>query len=147
MPNSLTQNRQKLLDNYLHLIDLIKIRSKLVATIQNQKTISSNLYPHFDFDREWILFAELASTLKGLSIRELLAISLLIESHAGAEHNKYPAWSYTVHLKHKNDQSDLHQLINPIMIFYFDRELFKKLVLHADFSSQFERAINESSSI
>jgi chorismate mutase len=144
MPKSLTQSRQELLDNYLSLINLIQSRSSLVEYIQSQKMITNTQYPHFDFEREWVLFSKLSTELKKLCLGELLAISILIETHAGAERNKYPAWSKSIHLHDKSLEYDLHQLINPIMIFNFDQKIFKRLRLKTDFKLLFERTTDET---
>ena len=93
------------------IISLFNERRPLVRKIQSLKNNQAK-YKNFDPVREDILFKSL-SELKNLSFKELLSISLLIESQAFGE-DDYPQWSSGIHLTAK--PNSITEQINPILL-------------------------------
>ena len=85
------------------LYQLIRRRAELVTKIQAQKQQS------YDPKQESKVFDH--PSLKEFSPKELLAISLLIEAHAGEQ---YPSFSEQIHLEEK--QESLLAQINPLLL-------------------------------
>ncbi len=114
---------------YLNLIELFVKRRDIVKQIVLLKDLKKldNFYDPL-FEKE--LFTELKPSLGKLSIKELLAVSLLIEDHVGEEHG-YPQWSDKFHLREINAKK--FDLINPIMLKIIRPEIFKGLKFSKDF--------------
>ncbi|MBY0517394.1 MAG: chorismate mutase [Bacteriovoracaceae bacterium] len=106
-------------------------RRDLVAKIQNFKEPSSQSFPHFDPQRELQLFKNLLADLKLMSLSELAAFSLLMESQAGAP-QKYPQWSEGIHLL--ETPSCAEHRINPILLKICNAAAFEALKLESTFS-------------
>lgn len=90
--------------------DLFKIiirRREIVENIQSLKSKEGE-FPFYDEKREKELFSSMKSDLEKLTPKELLAFSLLIESHAqiGDEDN-YPSWF----------KGDITKSTNPNLLF------------------------------
>lgn len=116
--------RSKLQENYSSLYDLILVRKKLVENIFDYKRDQASFLP----DIEDELFKN--NFFKKASLKEVLSLSLLVESHASSV-SSYPLWSQRVHLKKYH--FELFEQINPIMLLNFDKTLFKKLDFNASF--------------
>ena len=121
--------RSQLAQLNTQLFEIIKERSKLTHQLQRAK--GEALTTHYDAQREKQLFSEHKSAFDQLSLRELAAFSLIMESQAGAP-VLYPAWSEGIHLVGAN--GGLESLINPLLLKTSQPELFKRLKLKTDFS-------------
>lgn len=119
------------------IIDLLVKRKLVVDQIQVAKKTSGqplnkNEFKNFDPQREFVLFESLAHKLKKLSYKELLILSLMIESHAsGVEEKAYPAWSELVHLE--TNTITLNSQINPILLATLHKDSYDALPLNDKF--------------
>ena len=127
--DNLSKLRSQLAQLNTQLFELIQTRAELTHELQKAK--GKNLVTHYDAQREKQLFVDHKSVLDQLSLRELAAFSLIMESQAGAP-GFYPAWSEGVHLAGRNEA--IESLINPLLLKTCHLELFKRLKLKADFS-------------
>jgi chorismate mutase len=109
----------------------IKERRALTVRIQEFKE-SNGHYAHYDPDREKELFLKLKPELKVLTLKELLAFSLVMEDHATAmAPGSYPSWSHRAHLS--RPQNELFEMINPLILKVCWPEFFERLSLTQDF--------------
>lgn len=127
---NLSKLRFQLAQLNTQLFEIIKERAELTHQLQRAK--GEALTTHYDAQREKQLFSEHKSAFDQLSLRELAAFSLIMESQAGAP-VLYPAWSEGIHLVGANG-GGLESLINPLLLKTSQPELFKRLKLKTDFS-------------
>lgn len=107
-------------------------RRKVTVRIQEFKHAEGR-YAHYDPDREKEIFALFSEQLKGLSLKELLAFSLIMEDHAMAmAPGSYPAWSQSSHIA--NSKHELYEMINPLMLKVARPDSFNRLTLSQEFS-------------
>tara|TARA_B100001971_G_C18268008_1_gene596075 strand:- start:6392 stop:6781 length:390 start_codon:yes stop_codon:yes gene_type:complete len=123
--------RSDLLKLTENLLELIKERESVVKKVQDLK-VASNL-TCFDPIREKYIFEEFKDLLIKLSLKELFAVSLIIESQAG-EH--YPKWSEREHLQ--TTQNTLIEQINPLMLLQLRKDDFKLLDLKTEIKASLE---------
>lgn len=130
--SKLSLYRETLLQLNTQFFLILSERRLLSLKIQELKE-SGGRFSHFDPDREKGLFNQLKEEIKGLSVKELLAFSLIMEDQAMAmAPGSYPAWSNGLHLSGPGD--DLYHMINPLMLKVARPELFSRLVLSSEFS-------------
>jgi chorismate mutase len=127
--DNLSKLRSQLAQLNTQLFELIKVREELTHELQKAK--GSGLTTHYDAQREKQLFTDHKSALDQLSLRELAAFSLIMESQAGAP-VLYPAWSEGAHLV--GPSLGIESLINPLLLKTSHPNLFKSLKLKTDFS-------------
>ena len=107
-------------------------RRRLTVRIQELKN-SQGRYSHYDPDREKELFMLFREQLKTLTVKELLAFSLIMEDHAMAmAPGSYPAWSQAVHVH--EPKHELLEMINPLMLKISRPETFNRVSLSQEFS-------------
>lgn len=129
--SELEQLREALLQANSELFFTLSERRKLCIAIQEIKG-GSGRFSHFDPDREKIVFSHFRQQLSGLSIRELLAFSLVMEDHALAmAPGSYPNWSQRSHLNTQG--KELHEMVNPLMLKYSHPDMFARLDLTPEF--------------
>lgn len=130
--SNLSQYREALLQLNTQFFLIISERRVLSMKIQELKAASGR-YSHFDPEREKNLFQQLQQDLKGVTVKELLAFSLIMEDQAMAmAPGSYPTWSSGVHLT--EGSKELYSMINPILLKITHPELFNRLSLTPDFS-------------
>ncbi len=130
--SNLAQYREALLQLNSQFFQILSERRATSLRIQELKDVSGR-YSHFDPDREKALFEHMAYELKDLTLKELLAFSLVMEDQAMAmAPGSYPAWSSSVHLE--DPARDLMNMINPILLKITHPELFNRLSLNGDFA-------------
>ena len=130
--SELTQLREALAQLNSEFFLTIAERRNLTVRIQEIKG-NSGRYSHYDPDREKEVFNLIKVQLKNLTIKELLAFSLVMEDHAMAmAPGSYPAWSNLIHLN--NPKNDLYEMINPLLLKICMPDLFSRITLAADFS-------------
>lgn len=106
-------------------------RRNLCLKIQEFKE-GQGQYPHYDPTREKDVFALFGKELKELTLKELLAFSLIMEDHAQAfAPGSYPSWSQRVHLT--SSRGELIEMINPLLLKHSHPEVFTKLPLATEF--------------
>jgi chorismate mutase len=133
LESSLSQYREALLQINSQLFLTLKDRRSLSLKIQELKNSRIGTYSHFDPEREVLSFRIMSEHLKLLTIKELLAFSLIMEDQAMAmAPGSYPAWSTKVHVA--NPSSDFYTMINPLLLKETHPELFKHLTLLVEFS-------------
>lgn len=129
--SELEQLREALLQANSEFFLTLSERRKLCIAIQEIKG-GSGRFSHFDPEREKIVFAHFSRELKGLSLRELLAFSLVMEDHALAmAPGSYPNWSQKNHLAVPG--RDIQEMINPLMLKVSHPDLFGRLELTPEF--------------
>jgi chorismate mutase len=133
--SEITPIREKLLKLNQELVQLLIDRSTLVQQIQSKKNRNTTFWC-YDAKRELDVFTEMSGELSSLSDRELLALSLIMESQANVAEHSYPAWSQKVHLI--NQANRLYEMINPNLLFVSRKEYYRQL----DFGPGFD-TINE----
>lgn len=107
-------------------------RRNICVKIQEFK-VASGRYAHYDPDREKEIFKLFNIQLKNISIKELLAFSLIMEDHAMAlAPGSYPSWSHRVHLS--NSKNELFEMINPLMLKESHPDFFNRLTLSGEFA-------------
>ena len=114
---------------------IIKNRKELVTKIQNTKS-KNKLFFAFDPIQEKKLFESQKDNLINLSIRELLAYSLILEEHASVEEKAYPQWSKGEHLTDHNQ--GLLACINPILLAVIHKDKYDELPLSEQFKTILE---------
>jgi len=130
--SSLAQYREALLQLNSEFFLILAERRLASLKVQEMK-IGSGMYSNFDPEREKILFNKMKDEMKGLSIKELLAFSLIMEDQAMAmAPGSYPTWSNGIHLTASS--KDLYAMINPLLLKANRPELFGRLSLNPDFS-------------
>jgi len=129
---AITSLRSDLFELTSTLISMINSRRDIVSSIQeNKKTLNLGA---FDVVREKTIFTNLKPKLVDFSNKELLALSLMIESQAG---DLYPHWSEGEHL---NEAAALiEQQINPVLLLILNPASFKML----DLKREYKEIINE----
>ncbi len=133
--NQLHSYRDQLFDLTKTILNLIKEREVLVEKIQKEKELTDNeasLFKNFDPKREALIFSELKKQLSNLTSKELLALSLLIESQANYSEG-YPCWSDLVHLDKK--AGSIAEQTNPILLATVDKNSYDALPLKNEFKS------------
>jgi chorismate mutase len=106
-------------------------RRNLCVKIQEFKETKGR-YSHFDPEREKEIFGLFHAQLKNLSLKELLAFSLIMEDHAMAmAPGSYPSWSSMVHLA--APQREVYEMINPLMLKVSRPDFFNRLTLSNEF--------------
>lgn len=127
---STERNKLELINN--RFFELLEERRNCVSNITSHKIKLNNYSSEmglFDVSREKELFARLKDSIKGLSLKELFAFSLIIESQVNNKAD-YPKWSEKIHLfdSQSIDLSvKLHYQINPVLLFFYNSNLFKEL--------------------
>jgi chorismate mutase len=130
--SNLAQLREALLQLNTQFFMLLSDRRALTLQIQELKSASGR-FSHFDPERERELFLHLLIELKELSLKELLAFSLIMEDQAMAmAPGSYPQWSSGTHLE-EPDQG-IVSMINPVLLKITHPELFNRLSLSTEFS-------------
>lgn len=129
--SELEQLREALLQSNSEFFFNLSERRKLCIAIQEVKGTTGR-FSHYDPEREKIVFTHFKQQLSSLSLRELLAFSLVMEDHALAmAPGSYPAWSQRLHLS--SQPKDLHEMINPLMLKISHPDMFSRLDLIAEF--------------
>jgi hypothetical protein len=130
MSNDLFQLRSQLTELNRMMFSLWNQRRQKVAQIQAAKGTGASSYKHYDPKYEQSLFYSFSRQLKAMSPKEILALSLLMEDHAGAG-EMYPEWSAGVHLN--TPGHSLHHRTNPLLIALRDKNDFFALPLNDSF--------------
>lgn len=129
--SELAQLREALAQLNSELFLTFAERRRLTVKIQEYKGASGR-YSHYDPEREKTIFTLFQPQLKTLSLKELLAFSLIMEDHAMAmAPGSYPAWSTMTHLQ--NPKKELIEMVNPLMIKASRPETFSRLTFTAEF--------------
>lgn len=129
--SELEQLREALLQANSEFFFTLSERRKLCIAIQEVKG-GSGRFSHFDPDREKIVFHHFKQQLSTLSLRELLAFSLVMEDHALAmAPGSYPNWSQRNHLN--THGKDIHEMINPLLLKISHPDMFGRLDLTPEF--------------
>jgi hypothetical protein len=111
---------------------MISERRAISLKVQELKN-GSGRYSHFDPEREKALFERLKDEVKGLTLKELLAFSLIMEDQAMAmAPGSYPTWSSGIHLTEPS--TELFAMINPLLLKTSHPDLFSRLKLNPNFS-------------
>jgi chorismate mutase len=131
MNMKIDQLRSNLEKNYHDLFKYFLERKQIVNEIKQVKR-ENNIQSFFDHDREILLFQKISSQLKQCSLKEVFALSLLIEEHAEAP-ILYPEWSKGVHLDHPLQNFSLENQINPLLLRSYSQDHFQHLKLNKDF--------------
>lgn len=121
---------------------LAQLNSEFFLTLAERRNVTVKIqelkgntgrYSHYDPDREKEVFGLVKTQLKNLTLKELLAFSLVMEDHAMAmAPGSYPAWSNRIHLT--APKNELFEMINPLMLKACLPEFFSRLSLSQDFS-------------
>lgn len=130
--SNLLQVREALLHLNAQFFLIISDRRTLSLKLQELKN-QTGRYAHYDPDRELVIFNQMKSEVCRLSLKELLAFSLIMEDQAMAmAPGSYPAWSSGVHLATPSD--GLQGLVNPLLLKIGHPDLFSRLYLTPEFS-------------
>jgi chorismate mutase len=130
--SDLAQLREALLQLNTQFFQILEDRRELTQRIQGLKDVTGR-YAHFDPEREKVLFHHVLDALKKLTLKELLAFSLVMEDQAmSMAPGSYPSWSSGIHLQ--DSARDLPSMINPLLLKITHPELFNRLFLAPDFS-------------
>lgn len=130
--SNLSQYREALLQLNSQFFQILSERRATSLRIQELKDVSGR-YSHFDPEREKVLFQQMSPELKELTLKELLAFSLVMEDQAMAmAPGSYPTWSNSVHIHEPS--RDLVNMINPILLKITHPELFNRLSFSGDFA-------------
>jgi chorismate mutase len=130
--SNLSQYREALLQLNSEFFLLLAERRSVSVKIQSLKE-SSGRFSHFDPEREKELFSQMSAEIKPLSIKELLAFSLIMEDQAMAmAPGSYPNWSAGIHLQEPS--KELFAMVNPILLKTTHPDLFARLSLGHEFS-------------
>jgi len=130
--SNLAQYREAILQLNSEFFLMLSERRSLSLKIQELKNTSGR-YSHFDPEREKLLFQHMKDEMKGSTIKELLAFSLMMEDQAMAmAPGSYPTWSSGVHLTEPS--RELYSMINPVLLKACHPELFNRLALSSEFS-------------
>lgn len=127
--SELENHRKELVSITDQILNLISERREVVSKLQKSKNTSGE-FAFFDLERELIVFKNIKDKLKTFSKRELLAISLLIESQADIN-DQYPSWSMRIHLE-KYSQT-IEEMINPILLAHVDKNSYDSLQFNTKF--------------
>ena len=130
--SNLAQHREALLHLNSEFFLMLSERRSLSLKIQEMKG-SSGRYYHFDPEREKSLFEQMKNEMKGVSLKELLAFSLIMDDQAMAmAPGSYPTWSSGIHLSGPSEE--LYAMINPLLLRTTHPDLFSRLSLNPDFT-------------
>lgn len=130
--SNLAQFRESLLQLNTQLCMIVSERRFVSQRIQDLKG-DSGRYARFDPEREKVIFEQLKEHLSELTIKELLAFSLIMEDQAMAmAPGSYPSWSTYVHLA--SPVKEPYGQINPLLIKVTHPEIFSRLALASEFS-------------
>lgn len=130
--SELAQLREALAQLNSELFLTFAERRNLTVKIQEYKG-STGRYSHFDPEREKEIFNFFQTQLKNLTVKELLAFSLIMEDHAMAmAPGSYPAWSNTVHLL--SPKKELLEMVNPLMLKVARPDSFNRLTFSPEFA-------------
>jgi chorismate mutase len=120
---------------------LAQLNSELFLTISERRILtikiqefkpSAGRYSHYDPERERDIFYLFSTQLKGLTIKEVLAFSLIMEDQAMAmAPGSYPAWSTYSHLL--NPAREIFEMVNPLLLKIVRPEFFNRLTLSHEF--------------
>ncbi len=89
-------------------------------------------YSLYDPERERNLFKQLENELKQLSLKELLAFSLIMEDQVQAfAPGSYPSWSQASHLTEST--REIYEMINPMLLKFSHQSFFSKLHFNQEF--------------
>jgi hypothetical protein len=121
---------------------LAQLNSEFFLTLSQRRSITLNIqdlkeskghFSHFDPEKEKEVFILIKDQLCSLSIKELLAFSLVMEDQAMAmAPGSYPTWSNFIHLT--SHHNELYEMANPIMLKVARPEFFNRLRLSSEFS-------------
>lgn len=129
--SDLEQLREALLQANSEFFFNLSERRKLCIAIQELKGATGR-FSHYDPEREKVVFAHFKAQLCALSLRELLAFSLVMEDHALAmAPGSYPNWSQRYHLG--SVSKEIHEMINPLMLKVSHPDIFARLELTSEF--------------
>lgn len=130
--SNLAQLREGLAQLNSEFFLTVSERRSLCLKIQEFKD-NEGRYSHYDPNREKEVFQLLTPHFKDLSLKELLAFSLIMEDQAMAmAPGSYPSWSQMIHVQ--EGKRDLSEMINPLLLKMSHPELFSKLKLSTDFT-------------
>lgn len=130
--SDLTQLREALVQMNSEFFLSLADRRKLCVRIQSLKEKIGS-YAHYDPEREMLVFKQFQTQLIGLTLKELLAFSLVMEDQAAAlAPGSYPNWSSRIHLVEKG--LELFEMINPLMLKVSHPEIYQRLKLQPDFT-------------
>lgn len=132
--SELAQLREALAQMNSEFFLTLSERRALTLKIQELKKPNTlTRYAHFDPEREKEIFTSLKSQLSQLSIKELLAFSLVMEDQATAmAPGSYPGWSNFVHIM--QPKRELYEMINPQLLKIARTDFFNRLTLSPEFS-------------
>lgn len=131
--SNLLQLREALLQANTEIYHLIEERRTLCLRVQELKDVSGR-FSHYDPDREKIIFEHMQKEFKTLSVKELLAFSLIMEDQAMAmAPGSYPTWSLGIHLA-ESSAKEIFTMINPLLLKTAHPNLFARLQLTAEFT-------------
>lgn len=129
--SELAQLREALAQANSELFYTLADRRKLCGRIQTLKEKQG--FSHYDPERESALFQHFQNELKALTLKELLAFSLVMEDQAQVlAPGTYPSWSSRPHLSESS--SELFEMINPLLLKIARPEIFKRLQLTNTYS-------------
>jgi chorismate mutase len=121
---------------------LSKVNEQFFLTIQERRSLtlkiqhfkdSTGSYPFYAPKHEKKIFLYFRDQLKKLSIKELLAFSLIMEDQAQAFiPSAYPIWSERIHLT--SSSQNLFEMINPLILKMIHPDFFYRLELSEEFS-------------
>jgi chorismate mutase len=130
--SNLAQLRERLAQLNSELFLTLAERRGLCQKIQGTKEVSGK-YSHYDPEREIQLFKQLEKEIKELSLKELLAFSLIMEDHAMAmAPGSYPSWSNCTHIV--NPKKELAEMVNPLLLKITHPNIYQRLILASEFS-------------
>lgn len=130
--SNLSQYREALLQLNSEFFLMLSERRAISLKIQETKGASGR-YSHFDPEREKSLFTKMKDEMKGVSLKELLAFSLIMEDQAMAmAPGSYPTWSTYIHLAQPSHE--LYAMVNPLLLKTTHPDLFSRLNFSPEFS-------------
>lgn len=138
--NPLESHRKELLETTKNILNQMSIRKTLVGKIQKTKVDMNE--KAWSPEQEHRVFNSLHLELKEMSLKELFAVSIMIEAQAVNSHD-YPRWSEGEHLNF--NLKNFTEQINPILLYLYHPREYAKLELRAEFSSTLEEVIKSDS--
>lgn len=133
--SNLHELRKQLSDLTLDILELMGKRKSVGKEVQSAKITGAGFY-RFVPKRELEIFTHFNDVLQDKSVKELLALSLMIEDHAQqGESHTYPAWSSQIHLVHPT--TELYGQINPLLLKLLRSDLYSQLTLRQEFLDLF----------
>lgn len=130
--SNLAQFREALVQQNTELLLTIKERRAICIRVQEFKEMEGR-FSSYDPAREKDVFTLHHEQFKELSLKELLAFSLIMEDQAQAfAPGSYPTWSQSIHLTKK--EGHLIEMINPLLLRFRSPEIFNKLDLTNEFN-------------